>query len=122
MSECDGFLGPSTPTFAPIAEIRLMGWSGLMDYARNGFQDSRDKKPKNAHKRLYVTAETTPRAPQPAKARRFEVFVTASETLGTTRTAWWRTQSHANSSLPANSLLTGKRTGNFGEFALSARF
>jgi hypothetical protein len=37
--------------------------------------------------------------------------VTASETLGTKRTAWWRTQSQSNQSPLRNSLLTGKRTG-----------
>src|SRR4029079_7656998 len=32
---------------------------------------------------------------------------------GKSRKKWWRTQSHANPSLLTNSLLTGKRTGNF---------
>jgi hypothetical protein len=37
-------------------------------------------------------------------------------------TAWWRTQSHTNRSPHPNSLLTGKRTGNFVNSALSGRF
>jgi hypothetical protein len=39
-----------------------------------------------------------------------------------TRTAWWRLQSHANLSLGVNSLLTGKRTGNFVESALLTQY
>src|SRR5262245_4355595 len=35
---------------------------------------------------------------------------------------WWRTQSHSNLSPPANSLLTGKLTGNYVKFACWARF
>jgi hypothetical protein len=45
---------------------------------------------KTASKRLHISAETTLHRLQPAKARRFEAFVTASETLGTKRTAWLR--------------------------------
>jgi hypothetical protein len=41
----------------------------------------------------------------PAKARRFEAFAPASETLRTEWTAWWRTQSQSNQSPLPNSLL-----------------
>jgi hypothetical protein len=43
--------------------------------------------------------------------------VTASETLGTKWTAWWRTQSLSNPSPRPYSVLTGKLTGNFEKIA-----
>src|SRR5665213_4034219 len=36
--------------------------------ARNGFPDGRDKRPRTASKRLYVSAKTVPRRSQPRKS------------------------------------------------------
>ena len=58
----------------------------------------------------------------PANPPGFGAFGVASETFGTTRTAWWRTQSQSNLCPLPNSLLTGKRTGTFGKTARFARF
>src|SRR5262245_53157507 len=49
------------------------------------------------------------------KPRRFGALRTPAGNLRTRRTAWWRAQSKSNPSPRPNSLLTGKRTGNFVE-------
>jgi hypothetical protein len=42
-----------------------------------------------------------------------------SKNLGNSKYVWWRTQSKSNPSPLPNSLLTGKRTGNFAKTAVS---
>jgi hypothetical protein len=88
------------------ADVRLKVQHDLRNLARNGFPDGRDKAIKTASKRLHVLAETALHRFQPAKARRFEAFVTASETLGTNRTAWWRRED-SNYVLSTQSYRTG---------------
>jgi len=60
------------------------------------------------------------------RARRLHAllpFHQANERAGLRPEArWWRMQSHANLSLHANSLLTGKRTGNIVESALLTQY
>jgi hypothetical protein len=73
----------------PRADLRSKVRYDFRNCARNGFPDGRDRVPKTASNRLHVSAETALRRFQPAKARRFEAFVTASETLGAKWTVWW---------------------------------
>ena len=74
--------------------VRLKGLSGerLRGWQRQN--------PKTASKRLHISAETAPRRFQPAKGRRFETFVTASETLETKRTAWWAREVCPGTTIP----------------------
>ena len=89
--------------------------------AGNGFQKARDKRPKIAQCGFPDWQRLRFAALNPAKARRFEAFGVALETLETERSAWWRTQSQSNLSPLPNSLLTGKRTGNFAKSRLRER-
>ena len=102
----------------PIASIVRQ----LTNCAGNAFPDERDKAPETTSKCLHASAETALHRFQPAKAPRFEAFVTASETFTTNWIAWWRTQSDSNPSPLPISLLTGKLTGNFVKSAHFLRF
>jgi hypothetical protein len=59
----------------------------------------------------YVTLAATLSHPLPYQHAKVSEVVLVENT----EAGWWRRQSHSNQSLCANSLLTGKRTGNFQE-------
>src|ERR1700687_359128 len=82
-------LAAMSASLTPRADLRSKVRHDFRNCARYGFPDGRDRVSKTASNRLHVSAETALRRFQPAKARRFEAFVTASETLGAKWTAWW---------------------------------
>jgi hypothetical protein len=55
------------------------------------------------------------------KARQSRDQVASLHKATDSQTGWWWMQSDSNPSPPSNSLLTGKLTGNFAKFSISAR-
>ena len=104
---------PPAPSARPRPSISasiepVSAWNRLC-CRETGFRDQRQKR----RNRLPIPVTHLQRQTGRGIRRQIGAIRLISGNIGSNGTTWWRTQSQSNLSPPPNSLLTGKRTGNF---------